>query len=112
MSSDHPNGPGGLVDALRNLGDNLIAGVEERMRLLSLELQEEKFRLVQTLIWISASMITTVLALAFISLALVYAFGEEARLLVIGVLALVYSAACLTCVWLLRRLLLRQPRPF
>ena len=112
MAAPAPAPPSGLVGTLRALADGLLASVQDRLGLLSLELQEEKRRVIQTLAWISAAMFTGALALTFASLALVYLFWESARLAVLIGLAAFYSGGTVTLVICLRRFLARQPRPF
>ncbi len=115
MPSPEPppsSGPTGFVRALRTLGDGLIATIEKRFELLSLEVQEEKLRLIQIFIWISATVFTGMMALTFASLAFVYCFPESRRLFALTGLAVVYSAALLALILAFRRHLARQPRPF
>jgi uncharacterized membrane protein YqjE len=104
--------PSGFVSALRALADGLFAGVQDRLRLLSIELQEEKFRVIQTLAWIGAAMFSGALAFAFASLALVYYFWDTARLAVLGGLAIFYGVVTIAVLLALRRFLRRQPPPF
>lgn len=110
----NPSSPpaSGIAGALRTLTDGLVAGVRHRIELFSVELQEEKFRLIQILIWIGAAVFAGVMAFAFASLTLVYLFWESARLPVLGGLALFYSAALLWIALAFRRYLARQPQPF
>lgn len=102
----------GIMGSFRVLGDSLLASVEDRLKLFSLELQEEKFRLIQILFWISAVIFTAIMAVMFTSLTLVYFFWESARLAVLGGLALFYTAALVAIIIAFRRYLERQPRPF
>jgi uncharacterized membrane protein YqjE len=111
METATPAKPG-ILGSIRVLGESLVSGLQDRVALFSLELQEEKFRLVQTLFWISAAVFTAGMAIAFASLALVYAFWESARLAVLGGLALFYTAALVAIVIAFRAYLVRQPRPF
>jgi uncharacterized membrane protein YqjE len=97
------------VDSIRNLGEGLLASVQDRIALFSLELDEEKFRLIQVFFWISAIAFAGAMALTFASLALVYLFWESARLAVLGGLALVYATAFVSIVVAFRRFLRRQP---
>jgi uncharacterized membrane protein YqjE len=108
MDSGHSDSPG-LVDSIRNLGEGLLASVQDRIALFSLELDEEKFRLIQVFFWISAIAFAGAMALTFASLALVYLFWESARLAVLGGLALVYATAFVSIVVAFRRFLRRQP---
>jgi uncharacterized membrane protein YqjE len=94
------------------LGDGLLASVRDRLALLSLELQEEKIRLVLTFFWISAAVFTGMMAVAFGSLALVYLFWEGSRLTVLGGLALFYATVFAAILLAFRAYLARQPRPF
>jgi uncharacterized membrane protein YqjE len=108
----HAPGPSGLLGSLRGFADGLLGSVHDRVELLSIELHEEKLRLVQTFIWISAIVVTGILAIIFASLALVFWFWDTARLTVISGLAVVYAAALVAVVVSFRRYLARQPRPF
>jgi uncharacterized membrane protein YqjE len=102
----------GFVQAFRTLGDGLLATVQDRVALFSVEVHEEKLRLVRTFIWISAAMFTAMMALICGSMALVYVFWESARLSVLGSLTCVYAIALGVLVLTLRRFLSRQPSPF
>ncbi len=111
MDSAPPVSPG-FVAALGKLGDGLLAGVKTRVELFSLELQEEKFRLIQTFVWISAAVFTGVMAITFASLSLVYLFWETARLGVLIGLTIAYTVALLALIIFFRRFIARQPKPF
>jgi len=107
-----PSSPPGLVDSLRSLGDGLIASVQDRIALFAVELQEEKFRLVQTFVWISAAVFTGMMTVMFASLTLVYLFWETSRLAVLGGLTLLYAGALVAIIVAFRRFVARQPVPF
>ena len=107
-----PPASAGFMGALRTLGDGLLASGQERLELFSVELQEEKFRLIQIFIWISAAFFTGVMAITFASLTLVYLFWDTARLAVLGGLTVFYSATLIVCIIAFRRYLARQPDPF
>ena len=109
---ENPPAPAGFIGSLRTLGDGLMASVQERLELFAVELQEEKFRLIQTIIWISAAVFAGVMAIAFASITLVYLFWESARLAVLGGLTLFYAGALVVILVSFRRYLARQPRPF
>jgi len=102
----------GIMGSLRTLGDGLIASVQDRLELFSVELQEEKFRLIQTFLWISAAVFTGMMAVMFASLTLVYLFWESARLAVLGGLTVLYAAALIAIIIAFRRYLALQPSPF
>ena len=100
------------MSALRALGDGLLASGQERLELFSVELQEEKFRLIQVFIWISAAVFTGVMTITFASLTLVYLFWESARLAVLGGLTVFYAGVLLAIIIAFRRYRARQPVPF
>ena len=103
--------PPGFLDSLRVLGDGLLATVQDRIELISVELQEEKFRLIQTFVWISAAVFSGMMAITFASLTLVYLFWESARLAVLGGLAVFYAGALVVIIIAFRRFIARQPSP-
>lgn len=101
-----------VLDSIRRLGDGLLASVQDRLELFSLEFKEEKFRLIRTFVWISAVVFTGMMAITFASLTVVYLFWETARLAALGGLTLLYIGALLAMVIGFRRYLARQPSPF
>lgn len=106
------HGPAGFVSSLRSLGDGLLATVHDRLRLVSIEVQEEKLRLIRTFVWISAVVFAGMMTIAFASVTLVYLFWETARLAVLGGLTAFYAGALGVILVAFRRYLARQPNPF
>ena len=109
MESELP-APPGILGSLRTLADGLLASAQDRLGLISIELQEEKFRLIQIIFWISSVFFAGVMAITFASLTVVYLFWESARLAVLGALALAYTGALIALIVAFRRYLARQPR--
>jgi uncharacterized membrane protein YqjE len=107
-----PPAPASFMGSLRSLGDGLLASVEDRIELLAAELQEEKYRLIQTVIWICAAAFTGMMAVIFMSLTVVYLFWDSARIFVLGGFAAMYAAALVAVIIAFRRFLARQPSPF
>lgn len=71
MSDSSPN-PGGWLESLRRIGGSLLALLRGRLELFSVELQEEKLRLLNLLVWIAlaaalgfGAVLITIIALAF-----------------------------------------------
>ena len=102
----------GFLGSFRVLGDHLLASLQARIELVSIELQEEKFRLIQTCLWIGAALFAGAMALTFASLTLVYLFWDTARLAVLTGLTLFYTTGAVVIIIAFRRYLARQPRPF
>ena len=108
MEPDPEDSPG-ILASLRILGYGFLATLEDRVGLVSVELQEEKYRLIQTFFWISAILFSAVMAITFASLTLVYIFWDSARLAVLGGLTILYAAALVSIIVAFRRYLARQP---
>ena len=111
MDGDTP-APNGIIGSLRSLGDGLLSSVEDRLELFAVEVQQEKFRLIQMEFWIWGVIFTGMMAITFASLAMVYIFWESARVAVLGGLAVMYSVAFVAIIIAFRRFLMRQPLPF
>jgi uncharacterized membrane protein YqjE len=105
-------GSPGFLSSVRTLADNLLASVHDRLELVTLELQEEKHRLIQIFIWISAAVFTGMMAVTFASIMIVYLFWESARVAALGGLALFYTVALVVLIAAFRRYIKRQPQPF
>src|SRR5437868_1951472 len=102
----------GFVRSFRVLGDGMLGLLHDRLQLLAVTLHEEKFRLIQIFIWISAAVFSGMMAITFASLTLVYLFWESARFPALLGMAIVYGGALLGIVIFFRRFLSRQPKPF
>lgn len=105
-------GSSGLLGSLRALADGLLESAHDRLELLTIELHEEKYRLIQIFIWISAIVFFSMLATVFASMALVVLLWETSRVAVVCSLAAVYVVAAIAAMIGFRRCLKRQPRPF
>jgi len=105
-------GPSGLLGSLRGFADGLIGSAHDRLELLAVELHEEKHRLIQIFIWISAIVFLAMLAVVFASMALVFLLWETSRITVVCSLAGGYIVAFVAAVMGFRRYLKRQPKPF
>jgi uncharacterized membrane protein YqjE len=107
-----PSRSTGFVGSLQALGESLLGTVQDRIQLVSIELQEEKLRLIRTFVWVSAVAFLGMMTVAFASATLVYFFWETARLAVLSILTALSGVAFLLVILALRRHLARQPRPF
>ena len=102
----------GLLNSVRGLADSLLESARDRLELFTIELHEEKFRVIQLFIWISAAIFSAVLAITFASLTIVYLFWESARLAVLGGFTVLYGGGFVAIIVYCRRFIARQPRPF
>jgi uncharacterized membrane protein YqjE len=110
MDDRSPPAPG-FIASLAGLGDNLIGLLRERIELISVELQEEKYRLIRFFIWMSAAVFAGAMTLLFGTLTIVYLFWENARIAVLGGFTVFYGIG-LTCMIVLLRRTFTHPKPF
>ena len=102
----------GLLGSLRRLLDSLLATTQNRVELFALELQEEKCRFVELLIWASAVVALGLMSLAMVSLTIVVVFWDNGRLAALITLSLLYSVATAGGYWALRNRLRKQSPSF
>ncbi len=107
-----PPPPAGYLDSLRQLGSGLLDSAHDRFELFTIELQEEKLRLFQTLMWISAGVFVAMMSLTFLSLSVVYLVGEATRPIALVGMTALYFLTFLGIAWGLRCHLARQGKPF
>jgi uncharacterized membrane protein YqjE len=112
MSETSEPGAGGLFGAVRRAADSVLALVQARLQLFLLELEEEKWRLVDLLAWIlaAAGLALVLLMTATLLLALaLYAWAGWA-----GLCSLVALYAFLTVLAVLqvKKRLRMDPPPF
>lgn len=104
--------PAGILESLRRLGRSGLAGLHNRIELFSVELEEQKVRLVRVLILAGAVIFLGNTALLTVSAAIVVLAGEKARLPVLIGLCVFYILATLAAVLALRKELRSAPPPF
>lgn len=97
---------------LRAIVSNVMAILQGRFELFSVELQEERRRLLWGLVWAGAAVVCATMALVLINVTLVYLFWEEARLAVLIGLSVFYLAAVAGIGLGFRRSLKRKRIPF
>ena len=111
MEDAAENSPG-FVESARRLRDEFSRLAHDRLALAAVEVHEEKYRLIQIFIWISAGIFTAMLTLIFASLTVVYIFWDKAPLGVLIGLTVFYVLAVGAILLGFRGLLARQPKLF
>lgn len=111
MSADQP-ADGGLLASARRLGSSLLGLLHTRIELIGLELQEEKARVIDLLIWLTVALglglAAILVAIGVLALALWRSAGYAG---LIGLVVALCAAAIGVFVYLRRRVL-RGPGPF
>ena len=103
-----------MISALRDLASTSIQVVEQRLRLLGAELQEEKWRAVEAVLWLAAGLILGALALLVASLAVVLSVWPDprARVLALVGLAVLYALGALAAFLRMRKRIQGEGMPF
>jgi uncharacterized membrane protein YqjE len=110
MGADPGKAPG-LFDSVRRVGATLLVLGQTRLALASVEISEERDRLLKLALLTLAGGLAFVLALVAFSALLVVAFWES-RLLVLGALMAVYLLIGLACAARVRALRRDAPELF
>lgn len=82
----------GIVQSLRNLAATLVSILHTRLELLVTEVEEERVRLLQLLLWAAGALFFLGVAMALFVLLLVALFWDTHRIAVIATLALLFLA--------------------
>lgn len=101
-------GPTAFYRSIRQVGSGLFAAFQERFELICIELQEEKFRIIQALILINAVVFCGSMAVLFVCISIVYAFPPAMRLRVLCCISAFYILCCAGMVLALIRNLKQQ----
>src|SRR5215468_8669720 len=94
MGEDPPP-QAGIFDSARKLGRTGVGVLRNRLELFSVELEEQKVRLVRLLILAGAAIFLANTALLTFSAMLVFLAGEGARVGVLITLSVLYAAGAL-----------------
>ena len=110
--ADSPESAPGIFGSLRRLLDTLLATAQNRVELFALELQEEKCRLIELLLWLSAVVALGLLSLAMVTLTIVVLFWDNGRLAALITLSVLYLLATGGAYWALNTRLRKGNLPF
>jgi len=95
MAADSTNGtepPAGLMHSLRGLAATALGVLQTRLDLLVSEIEEERLRILQLLVWGSVALLFFAFALLMLTFAVILVFWDTDRVLVAVVLGGVYLA--------------------
>jgi uncharacterized membrane protein YqjE len=102
----------GLMESLKRLADTLLAIFQTRLELLSNEMEEERVRIEQMLLYGSVALFFFGLAIMLLTAFIVVLFWDSHRLLVLGVFAALYFVAGLLAWNALRRVAREKSKLF
>ncbi len=101
----------GLLCSLRRLIDTGLGLAQTRLELLSVELQWEKNRLIEVLVWILIAVVIGLVALILVSFTLVVLFWDSARVVVLVLLCVLYVGGAIWAVQRARKILKQSRTP-
>jgi uncharacterized membrane protein YqjE len=109
---DSPENSGGLMDSVRRLANSVLGLMHNRLSLIAVELQEEKIRAINHIIWLSVAMALGVAGVLVAIATLAIFLWERAGYAGLIGLALLTLGLAALALWLLRRRILNGPQPF
>ncbi len=108
----NPPPPAGILESLRHFVRTGVGVLQNRVELFSVEVEEQKARLVRVLVLAGAAVFLANTALLAVSVTIVVLAGEQARVAVLIGLSLVYVSAAVWAFLALRKELRSAPPPF
>src|SRR5437867_6315466 len=88
-----PQSKSGLWTSIKRILDAVLASAQNRIELLAVELQEEKCRLAEVILWAAAVAACGFMALTLLTFTIVFLFWEQGRLYALVGLSILYLAA-------------------
>jgi uncharacterized membrane protein YqjE len=103
---------GGLMDSVRRMTNSVLGLIHTRFALMAVELQEEKLRAINLIIWLSVAIALGVAGLLVAIATLAIFLWERAGYG--GLIGLAFATLGLAglALWLLRRHIMNGPQPF
>lgn len=102
---------GGVTRRLRRLGAAFVEAVQLRYELVSMELRDERSRLVGLVLWSVVTALAGFMAFLWLNIYLLLRFWEQ-RTMLAGALILIYGVVAVILALALRYKLRHQPTPF
>jgi uncharacterized membrane protein YqjE len=103
---------GGWLGSLRRVGNSVLALIHTRVELFSVELQEEKLRALNLVIWFVVALTLGVAGLLIAMTVLGVFLWERTGYVGVICLAVITLGSSAALLWFLRRQILRGPGPF
>jgi uncharacterized membrane protein YqjE len=107
---DFQNSNGGLMGSLHRVSDAVMSLCKNRAELATVELKEEKSRLVTAAVWAGIFVFSSIMAIIAISCTLLFYFWDQRLNIAIGLLAFSLLGAIVAFFLVKRRL--KTPMPF
>lgn len=112
MIPETSNENNGLFDSIKGVAASLIGIVHIRLDLLSIDLEEERERLMSLLIVMLVGLFCLGVGVVLMTLLIVVAFWDNYRLFVLCALSVTFLTAGIAAWWFVTRQLKTKPRLF
>ncbi len=109
--SDSPPSGGGLFDSVKQLGETLLSIVSNRVELFTVELQEEKCRVIELLILAAAAVVFGLMSVIMVTATVIYLLPAQWRWIALVALCVAYLGGTLAAAVALKKRL-QGPKPF
>lgn len=110
--SQAPGQPGGLLDSLKSFARTMLALAQTRLELLGNEVEEQRLLLMREALLALAALLLLGLGIAFTAIFFLVLFWDTHRLLVSGVLAVLFFASGAAVYAALRSAQAERPKAF
>lgn len=109
---DQESKSAGLFDSIRRLGDSALSMLHRRLELASIELQEEKYRLLDLLIRAAVLIVLGILTLVTATALVVVVFWDRSPVITLTIITAAYTLTTISVAMGLRDKVKTNPRPF
>ena len=103
--------PTGLLTAAARLARTGMGAVQNRIELFALEWEEERVRMMETIIWAAALVLLGTLAVILFTVTIIFLFPQELRIYAVVGFAVLYLAGAVAAGLGLRTVVRREPFP-
>jgi len=103
---------GGLVGSVKRLTSSVLEAFSTRAELFTVELHEEKIRIIQAIVLAISGTFLSIIALVMITLTVIASVPDDWKLLSALLFCLLYVAGSVFCFFRLKQMLEDGPKPF
>lgn len=109
--SDTPPPGGGLFDSVKQLGATVLSAATNRIELFTVELQEEKFRVIELVMLAAAAAVCGLMSVIMLTATILYLLPAHRRWIALVALCVIYLGATVAAAMSLKKRL-HGSKPF
>src|SRR5947209_7110455 len=107
--TDNQDHPPGVLPLLSKLARTGLGALQNRGELLLVELQQEKTRLIELLVWVAGLLFLAFMGLMLLTATIIFLFPEGLRLWAAAGFAVLYLAGAITAFFTIKSLIKQAP---